>query len=616
MHQNKSKPAHVFRLNPFRRQSEVVPPQNVTRSVQTDINGPFPSGHSRSQITLQDSNDNNVSRKGINKLLQAFQRENLNVATLMDQEGRIFFTIDLTEVIFKDVELENIVKVVQKTMREPSHGSLTNNSDEISKKLKRHFLFESMKRLSESYHSNTPDKNNGILAHSMANGIRSEFDKLACEYNKSSISAHETELKSLLYEVKSSMSAEKNDDLLEDLKSSLATKIFKKIEQTIDSIKRKHNYNQEIGSNANISIVFSRHCNPIEQKQRKVSSKKPNPDNRPPTKQHVLNTEMQSRKERIENKKMEKSKLERRSDSSVEKTSEDSGMHRKRCDAEKKRKDAVEKARRFIVPSSERQITPPTGDNSKNENSVHSFENTKHKTEHVKINESGSAENRKDKYQHRKMNNKNKEHKKKCTKGEIARKYITKTPVKRSSDRINRESVDKARPEIKHKPKGKSKRDEHRQDREKTKGKPKKRDETKKARPTTQHQTRLRKCKEKTMRDDKHRKRKEDDGPIKLEAKGEEAEQFKNIVESEHVVVLFNSNKRGDDKSNRRTSRSVKKEVKEARPIKERCAFTSSDNSQVHRGIMEANPMANLKPRDIPAGSSEKLIAVISFGPP
>ncbi|KAI5695113.1 hypothetical protein M8J76_003200 [Diaphorina citri] len=272
----------VRRLNPFRKQSLVPPPPQppthniVTRSVQTELEGAFPilSEPSRTSNVEPIINHGVNSRKGINRLLHEFERENFAVATLMDQDGRIFFTIDLTEIIYQDEALENIVKVVQKSIRETSDKTLfNNNSDEISKKLKRHFLFESMKNLtggqknkvslvlSESYHTVT-DKTNAAqrnLAEKSGN-----MAAITQERKKPCISADEKEIKSLLYEAKSSLSPEVSTDLLESLRSSLATKIFKRIEKTIDSIKRKHRYHQEVEENANVSIVFSRHCNPVE----------------------------------------------------------------------------------------------------------------------------------------------------------------------------------------------------------------------------------------------------------------------------------------------------------------------------------------------------------------
>lgn len=261
----------VRRLNPFRRSSTPAPPNIVTRSVQADLDSPYPQHSDDSHHTVM-INTFNVAktRRGINTLLREFEKKNFTVATLMDQDGRIFFTIDLTEIINNDEEMNNIVRMVQKSVENMSMQSMTSRSDEMSKKLKRHFLFESIKELDQKQNKmNSSDYYTVPERNTKSQIFRKRADRSANrktpmknrrKIDHSSLSIDEKEIKSLLYEASSSMTPEENMKLLESIRSSLATKIYRRIEETIRNIKRKHDlYDEETDGRDSISVTFSRH---------------------------------------------------------------------------------------------------------------------------------------------------------------------------------------------------------------------------------------------------------------------------------------------------------------------------------------------------------------------
>lgn len=279
----------VRKLNPFRRTSAQVPP-NVTRSVQADLDGPYPLISEESHTVVLHARNATSTRRGINKLLKEFEKENFTVATLMDQDGRIYFTIDLTDIINNDAELDNIVKMVQKSIEHLSNQSLNTRSDELSKKLKRHFLFESIKKLdptqekinSSDYYT-VPEKNTESRQNSQERVAQTAVNKTKLENKRKkiesrSISVDETEIQSLLYEASSSLTPEENLELLESLRSSLAAKIYRRIEETIRNIKRKHNLNnQNLDDKESFCVTFSRYCNPVPdpRKNKYDASKQP-----------------------------------------------------------------------------------------------------------------------------------------------------------------------------------------------------------------------------------------------------------------------------------------------------------------------------------------------------
>lgn len=244
----------VRRLNPFRKLFSSEQPMSsniVTRSVQTDLDDDFSLQWETSPTSVVDVTIGAKStRTGINKLLRALKNENLAVATLLDQDGRVFFTIDLTEIIENDVELNKIVETVRKSMQRLSQNSLEyESSDELSKKLKRHFLFESIKKLSAQHNNKSLSESYFTVREKNTESQRKTNEKTRLNIDKPRevqqycVSVDEAEIKSLLYEVTSTMTPEENMKFIDTLESSLITNIYKKIERTIENIKQKQKIN-------------------------------------------------------------------------------------------------------------------------------------------------------------------------------------------------------------------------------------------------------------------------------------------------------------------------------------------------------------------------------------
>lgn len=147
----------VKKINPFRR--DPVPIQNELSRMKT-VEKTSQTFHSAQQChcskTTIDNGENmpghnvvdSAQRKGINKLLKEFEKENIKVATLMDQDGRIFFSIEVTDIIRNDEELNKIARVVQESIQDSSGLIMSpKEGDEVYKTLKKHFLFESARKV-------------------------------------------------------------------------------------------------------------------------------------------------------------------------------------------------------------------------------------------------------------------------------------------------------------------------------------------------------------------------------------------------------------------------------------------------------------------------------------
>ncbi|KAL1456145.1 hypothetical protein WDU94_000895 [Cyamophila willieti] len=190
-----------------KRTSDTIAADNILNTEQTTEDK-----NNKTSTNEKDIKHVESIRRGINNLLREFKKENINVATLMDQDGRIFFSIDMTVIINHDEELHSIVKAVQKSMDESSNRIFVNqNSDEVAKKLRRHFLFESNKEVNvgETQKLESVEKKETHQSHSEIETPlsmkRNNFSEDTLMNNDASgdklisISADETELTSLLY---------------------------------------------------------------------------------------------------------------------------------------------------------------------------------------------------------------------------------------------------------------------------------------------------------------------------------------------------------------------------------------------------------------------------------
>ncbi|KAI5730591.1 hypothetical protein M8J76_015461 [Diaphorina citri] len=207
--------AFIKRMNPFTKESVVIQKNtnsntNPTKSNALQLNTPPQSDCNKTTEQTNGEEATNIadSRKGINNLLKEFKREHIDVATMIDQYGRIFFSIDMTDLIQKDQGLNNIVKVVRHSMENPRDGMVSQDSDEVSKKLRRHFLYQSTKNVTEpsQVSSSTSDSYYTVREQDTRGTIdlRNSSEKTLINPQPStikmlSISADEKEIKSLFY---------------------------------------------------------------------------------------------------------------------------------------------------------------------------------------------------------------------------------------------------------------------------------------------------------------------------------------------------------------------------------------------------------------------------------